>query len=131
MECFFDTQNWLNSKQRELKGISAFKIIRMYVLNDFSVLFPLPWLLLNLNNTNWFFFLKRKIKIKSNLLNEAELCITDSNIHLTIAQWKELPRPIRVRKDNWTNKTDFQASTKGREIRVSKSQLVFVLMLIG
>ena len=32
------------------------------------------------------FFLKRKIKIKSNLLNEAELCITDSNIHLTIAQ---------------------------------------------
>ena len=77
------------------------------------------------------FFLQRKIKIKSNLLNEAELCITDSNIHLTIAQWKELPRPIRMRKDNWTNKTDFQASTKGREIRVSKSQLVFVLMLIG
>ena len=35
MECFFDTQNWLNSKQRELKGISAYKIIRMYVLSDF------------------------------------------------------------------------------------------------
>ena len=62
MECFFDTQNWLNSKQRELKGISAHKIIRMYVLSDFSVFFPLLWLLLNLNNTNWFFFSKAKDK---------------------------------------------------------------------
>ena len=46
MECFFsrnhsDTQIWLNSKQCELKGISANKIIRMYV-GDFSVLFSLP-----------------------------------------------------------------------------------------
>ena len=46
MECFLsrnhsDTQNWLNSKQCELKGISANKIIRMYV-GDFSVLFSLP-----------------------------------------------------------------------------------------
>ena len=46
MECFFsrnhsNTQIWLNSKQCELKGISANKIIRMYV-GDFSVLFSLP-----------------------------------------------------------------------------------------
>ena len=46
MECFLsrnhsDTQNWLNSKQCELRGISANKIIRMYV-GDFSVLFSLP-----------------------------------------------------------------------------------------
>ena len=46
MECFFsrnhsDTQNWLYSKQCELKGISANKIITMCV-GDFSVLFSLP-----------------------------------------------------------------------------------------
>ena len=46
MECFLSrnhsyTQNWLNSKQCELRGISANKIIRMYV-GDFSVLFSLP-----------------------------------------------------------------------------------------
>ena len=85
MECFFDTQNWLNSKRRELKGISAFKIIRMYVLSDFCLI-SFTMTLIKSKQHQLIFFLKRKIKIKSNLLNEAELCITDSNIHLTIAQ---------------------------------------------
>ena len=53
MECFFsrnhsDTQNWLNSKQCELKGISANKIIRMYV-GDFCFIFFTIYSLLSLN----------------------------------------------------------------------------------